>query len=506
MLCFCQTGIASPESWTYHARRLTGYAESTQLRSFKALKSTPNLESILRTALLTEDRYLAFDVISALQLTALIPDLFKVSLTEESAAAVLTLNTLLNNETRDVLVENYLKQLGGLENGSFSLPAFVAVLDFLGRLRIRLEPDFLIALMESEHYEVRSAALYYVRLIQENQPKIIYPQVYRYGLRDKTSTIRTQAQIALAETNKELPEEDTSLLSKMRYWAKKIWPFRRRFSFVQPKQWVRVPPKTKQSTNQERTACETRYKSFFHSKELNIRIVFGYKDARPTRFVGDRYEAMLLANYLSAECTDGWYACGFIRDKHNPFLWHKLIVSAEGVKKEVNLEVVWSSASPDDDANRLDPFQRVLSAQTRSRFLDGLSHAQVVFYNGHSRDGGGPDFVPPKLTAHKHTDYDWYKKHRLGAKAMLSKIDPKSKLQVLGLFSCSSGKHFREEVHSRKSDLGLISSERLLYYTDALKNELGALSAILGQKCKTDFHEAINSQAEVGESHLHYFY
>jgi hypothetical protein len=138
--------------------------------------------------------------------------------------------------------------------------------------------------------------------------------------------------------------------------------------------------------------------------------------------------------------------------------------------------------------------------------LNGLQQADAVFYNGHSRDGGGPDFAPPRLTENGHVDYTWYEKNQPGIRPVMKRLDNDAKVKLLGLFSCSSTKHFDDKLRAAKPGLALISSPKLLYYADANKNMFAALSALLRQECEADFHKALRSQAEVGNTHLTGFF
>ncbi len=250
-------------------------------------------------------------------------------------------------------------------------------------------------------------------------------------------------------------------------------------------------------------ACPKAYTALLDDREIDIRVVFGYKDARPSRFVGDRYEKAMLLQYLTAPCTPGWHACGFTRSDSDPDQLHKTSLTAGKVLRDFKLTVVNSAAGPDDDENRRDGFQRWMSRRAAASFLDGIEKADVVFYNGHSRDGGGPDFAPPKLTLDKHVDYDWYAKNRPGVEQLMERLSAHGKgVDLLGLFSCASRGHFLEEIRKARPKLATITSPRLLYYTDALRNLLAGLSAVMGQACESDFNAALRARAEVGNSLL----
>ena len=246
----------------------------------------------------------------------------------------------------------------------------------------------------------------------------------------------------------------------------------------------------------EKSACYRAYDKLFRSPTIRIRIAFGYKDSRPSRFVGDRYERLMLVHYLISPCVSGQWACGFARDRNDADLFTK-----EGVE----LRVTSSSVGPDDELNRKDPLQPVQSAHSESNFLDGVKGADVVFYNGHSRDGGGPDFAPPLLTPANSVDYSWYMAQKPGEKRLLAALTGKRDPLILGLFSCRSGDHFLAEIE-KLAKVATISSPRLYFYSDALRSTLEALNALLGRWCESDFHDALNPKDGFGRARLKSFF
>jgi hypothetical protein len=226
--------------------------------------------------------------------------------------------------------------------------------------------------------------------------------------------------------------------------------------------------------------CTRTYAHFFDKDVLDFRIVFGYKDARPARFVGDRYERAYFVEKLKK--------FGFHRIESDERLFRYEFTGLDGKKKTINLLVDASSVGPDDEQNRNDPYQKVKSEKASDLFLTGLRDADLVFYYGHSRDGGGPDFTPPKLLASSHTNYAWYQHHRPGLNAMLKALkaaprDPK----LLGLYSCVSDEHFAKALLDLKPDLALAVNHSLLYYNDAIDGMMETLSSLLTMKCQEDF-------------------
>lgn len=240
-------------------------------------------------------------------------------------------------------------------------------------------------------------------------------------------------------------------------------------------------------------ACRRAFDEIMGREPVLIRVVFGYKDSRPTRFVGDRYERNALVRELIAPCPPGAVACGFRRAADDGETFTKEIGLRSGGRRQVVVEILHSSAGPDDDENRKDPLQAWRSRRAETVFLEGMREARVVLYDGHSRDGGGPDFGPPRLVK-EHVDYYWYQLKRPGLERLLARLRETPRApKLLGLFSCVSSRHFSAELREAAPSLALVTSSELLYYIDAFKGLLGTVGAVLGQACPTDFKQSIGA-------------
>lgn len=230
-------------------------------------------------------------------------------------------------------------------------------------------------------------------------------------------------------------------------------------------------------------------KSRLKKADLDVRVFFGYKDTRPARFVADRYESLLFVQALTRSCNEEQSACGFESDEANSDfeteIYSKIIEAPDGYEKKIRIAVYSSSAGADDEDNQKNPFQKWKSQSTKLAFTEGLKKADVVFYNGHSRAGGGPDFGSPKLNSNRHVDYQWYQNKQPGFQLMTNclKNASASPLKMVGLFSCQSKQHFAKQLEKSKAGLEVISNETLLYFSDAINESLKALSEIMKLKC-----------------------
>lgn len=223
------------------------------------------------------------------------------------------------------------------------------------------------------------------------------------------------------------------------------------------------------------------------AKSLDVRIFFGYKDARPARFVGDRYEMAMFLQKLTGPCTADRQDCEFkpaidSSEGSQAQVFYKWIKRPEGAAPlRVQLRVFTSSVGSDDDENRSNPFQKWKSEYLKDQFTKALKTADVVFYNGHSRAGGGPDFAVPEMTKLKHVHYAHYQKVKPGLSLIQNSLkqSPNSPLQVLGLYSCQSDQLFRKKVEAVKSSVKVLGSRQLLYFSDAFNDSLDQLSQII---------------------------
>lgn len=225
-----------------------------------------------------------------------------------------------------------------------------------------------------------------------------------------------------------------------------------------------------QASSKRTPECIDTYRELYREPVTEMRLVFGYKDARPARFVGDRYERAWVIARLLRE--------GFYRGEENEL--RAEVSGLDGVQTQIRLRIVNSSVGPDDEANRLDPRQAWQSARAARTFNEGLRGAKVVIYDGHSRTGGGPDFTPPRLTQVRHVDYAWYQNHRL-AYLDLKKVLSRHAPALLGLLSCQSERHF--DLPTR----GLVASADVVYYAEAIRSAVEIFKSLREMRCPPNF-------------------
>jgi hypothetical protein len=420
---------ASAPPWADLALELSGVPQAEHDALVRKLRTTPGLGEKISAALAGPRRALALDVIAALPLRGQLPRLLALSARDTDYRLYLGINSLLTRATVSSVGDEYLRRLSS--STALDPVSTVVMLDALSRMGRVLAPAALARLWRSDSYEVRGAVL--STILRARGSRELYQGILLDALRGPVCQLRVQASFALGARN----------------------------------------PYPVDCAMEARTPA---------ARELHI--AWGYKDARPARFVADTYERQSFVQRLLAPCvTAGTLACGFRRSDTDSTLLERTLGGEGSGSRLLRIRITASSAGPDDEQNRRNPFQLWLSRSARRNFLDGFRAADAVFYNGHSRDGGGPDFGPPSLTSSGHVHYHRYKTERPGLNQMLQRLKELgptgTRASVLGLFSCLSDQYFTRRVRQIVPKISIISSSRLLYYEDALNDSFQALERAL---------------------------
>ena len=213
--------------------------------------------------------------------------------------------------------------------------------------------------------------------------------------------------------------------------------------------------------------CQEKMRRLYKDGTANIDLFLGYLDSGGEPPVNaDAVQRAYLVQKLYNPC--GQEPCGFKADPKNADRLNKTM--ADGRKVQVSLHT--SAVSNRDDLNRKNPDQAKRTAKMNEKFKSALQNNESVFYIGHSRDGGGPDFGPPRILSNGHTDYAWYRKNRPGLK-MIKENMRKSHPELYGSFSCDSLNHFAAPIRSVNSDVIYFGTKRLAYYNFTQKTVNG---------------------------------
>jgi hypothetical protein len=245
--------------------------------------------------------------------------------------------------------------------------------------------------------------------------------------------------------------------------------------------------------------CFQKYLQIYKNPIVDMRVIFGYKNNDFTGGAEDTAMRDALIDRILAQCPPQWanvFACGFKRDPDDAEVFYKEITNPQGVRRLVKLTIAQSSYTWSDQENRgkYQKSQIERTAHARELFLDGLKKADVVLYNGHSRDGGGPDFGPPVLNKKGHTDYRWYRSHPKGLQAMVQSLKSAGKhtASVIGLISCSSQQHFYKYLKPLAPQSGFLLTRGISWWSDEPATLIGALNGLLGQICEPGLTKEMN--------------
>lgn len=190
----------TPSSWTQEAVRMTGESDLVRERALKRLSQWPHLTELLRQELAGPHQALALDVISALSLQELLPDLLKVADKDQTGFIYLCINNLLTSKNRDEIVSLYRQRLLCSGSCQASGPAQVVILDTLGRLGETLDSKDLQNFLTSSPWpEVRFAALDYVRLGLLQRKQMEFLPLLKVALQSQPVQLREQALYLISE-------------------------------------------------------------------------------------------------------------------------------------------------------------------------------------------------------------------------------------------------------------------------------------------------------------------
>lgn len=250
--------------------------------------------------------------------------------------------------------------------------------------------------------------------------------------------------------------------------------------------------------------CAPVFSKALAKRSLDIRYALGYFDhsegldaiwdnkswgASPA-LDGEIFFAM--RETLLKNCESGRLLCGFREsgDPENGKAIYSKTINLLGEMVDVNLTLTQASASYKhvENITSLKDRQSFLTAQSEENFFGGLTKADIVFYNGHSRNGGGPDFNPPVLLSNGHPDYNgYYKVKRTGIKRALEAIkqNPNQGF-IYGSFSCFSASHFRSALVKTDPSLRMILSSDVVDYFKVLQASVGYLEGLMQGRCGED--------------------
>jgi len=263
------------------------------------------------------------------------------------------------------------------------------------------------------------------------------------------------------------------------------------------------------SDTQENGMCRDFYQKITGTQVVHVHFAFGYFDDSEgkTVFTGlynlgynpslDGPFYKVFTDNLTARCKGNQQICRF-QDMGNG-TFQKTVTSPEGQKVTFVVTSDNSSLTPYYQTNTVDRAaeQREKSDRTHANFLNALKKDEVVFYVGHSRNGGGPDFYPPHLLSNHEPDYHgYYQAKQPGFNDMLEAIRERGEAPpLLAMYSCWSEAWFGRKLYSLSPRSAYIftQSDKLSPMNEHFNAAMATLDGLMRFQCAGGLQAEIDS-------------
>lgn len=143
-------------------------------------------------------------------------------------------------------------------------------------------------------------------------------------------------------------------------------------------------------------------------------------------------------------------------------------------------------------------YQICKSEYVKNAYRDAIVNGdEMVVYDGHARDGGGPSFEPPKLLKNGHVDYPWYRRNRPGHKfeaAAFAEAVKKGKAPAIySSLSCNGASHFykRGKFPEVSPSTAYVLSKRTSYPDEGVASLLTTIEGALNRQCGQELDQSI---------------
>ena len=290
--------------------------------------------------------------------------------------------------------------------------------------------------------------------------------------------------------------------TKPKIYAYDYWAYKTAHEFIdQMDQNTDIKQLSAQNPNGD-LQCMPVFKNSIKNGVLDIRYALGYfDDSQGIDIMYDGFNYGLspsldvevfhiLRRALTDTCdTPTKQLCGF-KETGNPAsglveLSKNVNILGSNVLVKITLTHASASESFTDNKGPLADTQKALTLQSEQNYFDHIGISDVVIYNGHSRNGGGPDFNPPLLDKHLHVDYDgYYRVKKPGITRVLNQMKKNpNKDFILGLFACYSQKHYYSALTKVNKNQRMVLSIDTIDYFDSLHASLGLMESLLRGQC-----------------------
>jgi hypothetical protein len=265
--------------------------------------------------------------------------------------------------------------------------------------------------------------------------------------------------------------------------------------------WSQLPP-------DKQAACHQRYDKILKDGVIDIRIAVGYFDwtvgssvgqygISPSLDIGAYYA---LRGLLTSSCSGNLRFCGFRPDQKNSNrLTRDVIINGQRVQAVVSIVFASATEYYSQNTGSYRQQQQDRSQYAENFFLNALTNADAVFYFGHARNGGGPDFKPPVfIPGTNKVDYNgYYLVRKEGVKKMTAALaSAQNRTSVLGLMACDSRDHFLRSIRAVAPDTGVITSLNVLGVDIVYTAMLGGADSLLRGQCQKSFYQELRMNSQ----------
>lgn len=264
--------------------------------------------------------------------------------------------------------------------------------------------------------------------------------------------------------------------------------------------------------------CQTLYDKWMQDGILDLHYALGYFDDSTTGHevisegpprvnygLSPSWDPLVFAvikNHLQQACRpqSALLTCGFTASQNHfgeIVLQKDFVLFSRTLKMQITLTKASATEFFQKNKNEKAEDQKRATEVSERNFFDGLRTADIIFYNGHSRVGGGPDFSPPVLNRNNKPDYrGYYQIQRPGLSRLLKEINDRPDSDfILGLFSCSSHRHFFKDLSTVKKDLKLVLSRDTISYFDSLYASMGLIEGMMHGACGADLKKSFQTDS-----------
>jgi len=199
---------------------------------------------------------------------------------------------------------------------------------------------------------------------------------------------------------------------------------------------------------------------FAGDRMADIRVIFGYEDYEDFKDPNDPGRARRLVEYLTAThfvmipvTEELAKELGVRPDAPNL----RILQGPGIVGQTLRISLMWSAATTSTAKNLGSGYgQQLICSNDSLQFMQkAAAEAEVMYYIGHSRGGGGPDTFPPKTRKgtsenRQPVDFNYYGSNQPGLASLSSYFGSnKDNPKFIALTGCLSDKHFHNWLAKR---------------------------------------------------------